>query len=64
MLSEDVLMPDIAVGHWRNLQALVLQSASARPRIIVIHDEGKLLKLAHSADQRRDELVRLPAPYR
>jgi hypothetical protein len=48
MLDDDVAFSGIDADQWRNLQALVLQSASARPRIIVIHDAGTLLKLAHS----------------
>lgn len=55
MLSADVSMPDIDVGHWRNLQNLILQSASAKPRIVLIHEDGKLLKFVHS---QRAEIVR------
>ena len=49
MLHENPLMADIDVDHWRNLQALLLDSAKGKRRIIVIHDGGKILKFAHSA---------------
>lgn len=49
MLHENPLMADIDVSHWRNLQALLLDSAKERRRIIVIHDGGRILKFAHSA---------------
>lgn len=55
MLHENVWMADIDVNHWRNLQALLLESAKARPRIILIHENGELLKFVHS---RRAEIVR------
>lgn len=48
MLHEDPLMLDIDVDHWRNLQSLVLDSAKARRRIVVIHERGEILKLVHS----------------
>lgn len=48
MLHEDPLMVDIDVDHWRNLQALLLDSAKERRRIVVIHEAGEVLKLAHS----------------
>lgn len=49
MLHQNPLMADIDVDHWRNLQALLLNSAKAKRRIIVIHEGGKILKFAHSA---------------
>ncbi len=49
MLHENPLMADIDVDHWRNLQALLLDSAKGKRRIIVIHEGGKILKFAHSA---------------
>ncbi|HVS84722.1 MAG TPA: hypothetical protein VHD91_03750 [Gaiellaceae bacterium] len=49
MLHEDPLMLDIDVDHWRNLQALLLDSAKERRRIVVIHEDGEVLKLVHSA---------------
>lgn len=49
MLHENPLMADIDVGHWRNLQALLLDSAKEKRRIIVIHDGGRILKFTHSA---------------
>jgi hypothetical protein len=48
MLHEDPLMLDIDVVHWRNVQSLVLDSAKARRRIIVIHEDGEILKFVHS----------------
>lgn len=48
MLNPKAPMVDIDVGHWRNLQALLLDPASARPRIVVIHEDGEILKFAHS----------------
>ncbi|MGZ4356763.1 MAG: hypothetical protein ACXVY8_08400 [Gaiellaceae bacterium] len=41
-------MLDIDVNHWRNLQALLLDSAKERRRIIVIHEDGEVLKLVHT----------------
>ncbi len=48
MLHENPLMADIDVNHWRNLQALLLESAKAKRRIILIHENGKVLKFVHS----------------
>lgn len=48
MLNKDVLMQDIDVAQWRNAQALLLDSAKARPRIVVLHDDGLVRKVAHS----------------
>lgn len=48
MLHENPLMSDIDVDHWRNLQALVLDSAKEKKRIIVIHEKGEILRFAHS----------------
>lgn len=48
MLHQNVLMKDIDVNHWRNLQALLLDSAKGRRRIVVIHEDGEVLKLVHS----------------
>src|SRR5579884_3875410 len=48
MLYAYVRMPDIDVDQWRNLQSLMLESAKGRPRIILIHDHGELLKFVHS----------------
>lgn len=55
MLHQDPLMVDIDVNHWRNLQALVLESAKEKPRIIVIHEAGEIQKFVHS---QRLEIVR------
>lgn len=49
MLHKNVLMQDIDVAQWRNAQSLLLESAKARPRIVVLHDGGKVRKVAHSA---------------
>ena len=49
MLHEDPAMLDIDVDHWRNLQSLVLDSAKARRRIVVIHEDARILKFVHSA---------------
>ncbi len=48
MLHKDVLMQDIDVAQWRNAQALLLESAKERRRIIVLHDSGAVRKVAHS----------------
>lgn len=55
MLHENPLMADIDVNHWRNLQSLLLESAKEKRRIILIHEDGKLLKFVHS---RRAEIVK------
>lgn len=49
MLHENPLMADIDVDHWRNLQSLLLDSAKAKRRLIVIHEDGRVLKLVHSS---------------
>jgi hypothetical protein len=49
MLYKDVLMEDINVAQWRNAQTLLLDSAKERPRIVVLHDDGVVRKVAHSA---------------
>jgi hypothetical protein len=48
-------MADINVDHWRNMQALLLESAKAKRRIILIHENGELLKFVHS---QKAEIVR------
>lgn len=48
MLATDPRMPDIDTDQWRNLQALTTISAKARPRIIVIHEQGQVQKFRHS----------------
>jgi len=48
MLHENPLMADIDVHHWRNLQSLLLESAKAKRRIIVIHERGEIQKFIHS----------------
>jgi hypothetical protein len=55
MLHEDPLMLDIDVDHWRNLQLLLLDSAKQRRRIVVIHEDGEILKFTHSE---RAEIVK------
>lgn len=49
MLHQDVLMADIDVDQWRNAQALLLRSAKAARRLVVIHDQGTVVKFAHTA---------------
>ncbi|MEJ5201570.1 MAG: hypothetical protein WHV66_04990 [Anaerolineales bacterium] len=48
MLHENPPMLNIDVNHWRNMQALFLQSAKSKPRIVVIHEKGQILKFVHS----------------
>ncbi|HEX9014664.1 MAG TPA: hypothetical protein VF960_01525 [Chloroflexota bacterium] len=48
MLHANPLMADIDVNHWRNLQSLLLESAKGKRRIILIHENGELLKFVHS----------------
>jgi hypothetical protein len=55
MLHENPLMEDIDVDHWRNLQSLILESAKGKRRIIVIHEDGKIMKFVHSG---REEIVK------
>ncbi|MGD0727898.1 MAG: hypothetical protein ABSB63_20275 [Spirochaetia bacterium] len=55
MLHENPLMADIDVNHWRNLQTLLLESAKTKRRIILIHENGKVLKFVHS---QRAQIVR------
>ena len=55
MLHENPLMVDANVDHWRNLQSLLLESAKGKRRIIVIHEDGAILKFVHSM---RAEIVK------
>lgn len=48
MLHENPPMLNIDVNHWRNMQSLLLQSAKGKRRIIVIHENGEVLKFVHS----------------
>ncbi|WP_319566884.1 hypothetical protein [Cohaesibacter marisflavi] len=48
MLQAYVEMIDIEVSHWRNLQALMLDSAKGKNKIIILHDKGEIEKFAHS----------------
>lgn len=48
MLHQDVLMADIDVDQWRNAQALLLRSAKAARRLVVIHDQGEVVKFRHT----------------
>jgi hypothetical protein len=48
-------MADTNVDHWRNIQALLLDSAKEKRRIIVIHENGEILKFVHT---QRAPLVR------
>jgi hypothetical protein len=51
MLHKNVLMQDINVAQWRNAQDLLLDSAKERRRIVVLHDDGRLRKVAHSSGE-------------
>jgi hypothetical protein len=55
MLHAYPWMADIDVNHWRNLQSLLLDSAKGKRRIIVIHENGEILKFVHS---KREEINR------
>jgi len=64
MLHADPRMIDIDVDHWRNLQQLMLDSAKEKRRIIVIHENGEILKFVHSerADIARSMVNRVTRP--
>lgn len=49
MLHPNVLMADIDVDQWRNAQELLLRSAKAARRLVVIHDRGTVVKFRHTA---------------
>ena len=49
MLHQDVRMSDIDVDQWRNAQALLLRSAKAARRLVVIHEGGEVVKFRHTA---------------
>lgn len=55
MLHKNPLMADIDVNHWRNMQSLLLESAKSKRRIIVIHENGEILKFVHT---HRVEIIR------
>ncbi|HYF71236.1 MAG TPA: hypothetical protein VD864_00365 [Nocardioides sp.] len=42
-------MSDIDVDQWRNAQALLLTSAKAARRLVVIHEDGEVVKFRHTA---------------
>ncbi|MDR2975515.1 MAG: hypothetical protein LBV00_12555 [Propionibacteriaceae bacterium] len=44
MLDPYVTMLDIDVDQWRNAQSLLLHSARAQRRVIVLHDKGTVVK--------------------
>lgn len=48
MLHENPLMTNIDVNHWRNMQQLILESSKPKRRIIVIHENGEIMKFIHS----------------
>ena len=48
MLHQDVLMADIDIDQWRNAQALLLHSAKGSRRLVVIHENGTVVKFRHS----------------
>jgi hypothetical protein len=49
MLSENPLIIDINIDQWRNLHSLFLQPVRSKKRITVIHENGKILNMNHSA---------------
>lgn len=51
MLHAHVLMADIDVDQWRNAQALLLRSAKAARRLVVIHDQGTVVKFRHTSGE-------------
>jgi hypothetical protein len=55
MLHAYPWMADINVDHWRNLQSLILESAKEKRRIVLIHEDGEILKFVHT---QRAEIVR------
>jgi hypothetical protein len=55
MLHESPWMVEIDVDHWRNMQGLLLDSAKAKRRIILIHENGEIQKFVHT---QRAEIVR------
>ena len=59
MLHAHPDMTDIDTDQWRSLQTVLTVSAKARPRIVVIHESGTLLKLRHS--EGRQVLGDMPA---
>ena len=64
MLHQDPLMTEMDVNHWRNLQSLVLESARAKRRIVVIHEAGRVLKLIHSnGDEVAGRIDRIDDPH-
>ena len=48
MLNKSPLMVDIDLKHWQHLQTLFLDSAKAKRRIVIIHENGEILKFVHS----------------
>jgi hypothetical protein len=48
MFHENPWMADTNVDHWRNLQALLLDSAKEKRRIVLIHENGEILKFVHT----------------
>ena len=48
MLHDHPLMIDIDVDQWRNLHEMFLESAKEKKRIIIIREDGKILKFVHS----------------
>lgn len=64
MLHQDPLMTEIDVNHWRNMQTLVLDSAKAKRRIILIHEGGQVLKQVHSHGEAvKDAVDRVDDPH-
>lgn len=64
MLHESPLIIDVDVDQWRNLQNRFLVSARERKRIVVIHEDGIILKFRHSHGESIVKSVpRITNPY-
>lgn len=50
-------MADIDVDQWRNAQSLLLSSAKAARRLVVIHEHGSVVKFRHTEGQPCDGRV-------
>ena len=48
MLHGNVLMADLDVDRWRNAQDLVLKSAKEAKRLVVMLEDGEVVKCRHT----------------
>jgi hypothetical protein len=65
MLHQDVRMTDIDVDQWRHAQELLLRSAKACRRLVVIHEHGRVVKFRHSdGDDVRGRVAVVDGPRR